>query len=333
MRTLVLTILVLAVLPVGSVLARSTDRPSPVATTATSANLFAGQRLYVEPDSPAAQTQKEWSSQGRTADAAQIGKIASQATAKWFGEWTYGHGGTAGDVNWWVSSATSAGTLPVLVAYDLPWRDCGALSAGGAKNAKAYKTFITEMVKGIGGRRAVVIVEPDALSELECLKTGRQKTYYKLLNYAISTLGASANTSVYVDAGNASWQPAALIAERLKSAGVAGAHGFSLNVSNFDTTASERSYGEAIVADLKGSEHFVIDTSRNGRGRVADGEWCNPAGRGLGTDPTTQTGSPLIDALLWIKYPGASDGTCNGGPSAGTWWPNYALELAHNSAG
>ena len=41
--------------------------------------------------------------------------------------------------------------------------------------------------------------------------------------------------------------------------------------------------------------------------------------------PTAQTGDPLVDALLWIKRPGESDGACNGGPPAGTWWPEDAL--------
>ncbi|MFE3685237.1 endoglucanase, partial [Streptomyces sp. NPDC059095] len=32
--------------------------------------------------------------------------------------------------------------------------------------------------------------------------------------------------------------------------------------------------------------------------------------------------------LVWIMRPGDSDGPCRGGPSAGTWWPEYALGLA-----
>ena len=79
-----------------------------------------------------------------------------------------------------------------------------------------------------------------------------------------------------------------------------------------------------------GSAHFVIDTSRNGRGPKGV-EWCNPPGRALGTRPTTATGSPLIDAYLWIKVPGESDGTCRNGPPAGRWWPRYALGLARRS--
>ncbi|MCC3773203.1 glycoside hydrolase family 6 protein, partial [Streptomyces sp. UNOC14_S4] len=59
-----------------------------------------------------------------------------------------------------------------------------------------------------------------------------------------------------------------------------------------------------------------------------DEPWCNPPGRALGTPPTTATGSPLIDAYLWIKRPGESDGTCRGAPPAGHWWADYALRLA-----
>jgi endoglucanase len=48
----------------------------------------------------------------------------------------------------------------------------------------------------------------------------------------------------------------------------------------------------------------------------------------LGQMPTTRTGHRLVDAYLWIKYPGESDGPCNGGPTAGQWWADYALGLA-----
>ena len=47
-------------------------------------------------------------------------------------------------------------------------------------------------------------------------------------------------------------------------------------------------------------------------------------------DPTTDTGQGLVDAYLWVKEPGTSDGTCRGGPAAGQWRPQYALELARN---
>ena len=82
-----------------------------------------------------------------------------------------------------------------------------------------------------------------------------------------------------------------------------------------------------------GGKHFVVDTSRNGLGPTPDGQWCNPPGRALGAAPTLETGDPAADAFLWIKRPGESDGACNGGPSAGTWWADYALGLARRAAG
>jgi endoglucanase len=86
------------------------------------------------------------------------------------------------------------------------------------------------------------------------------------------------------------------------------------------------------LAGALGGKHFIIDTSRNGNGPLS-GAWCNPPGRALGTPPTTGTGEPIVDAFLWIKRPGESDGTCEGGPAAGRWWPEYALELARNATG
>jgi len=123
--------------------------------------------------------------------------------------------------------------------------------------------------------------------------------------------------------------PAAMAA-KLTRAGIANAAGFALNVLNYMTTEANTTYGTAI-SSLLGGKHFVIDTSRNGRGPAANNEWCNPAGRGLGEKPTTQTASALVDALLWIKTPGESDGECNGGPNAGAWYASYALGLAERA--
>ena len=81
---------------------------------------------------------------------------------------------------------------------------------------------------------------------------------------------------------------------------------------------------------MLGNKPFVIDTSRNGKG--SNGEWCNPSGRALGASPTANTGDPLVDAFFWLKAPGESDGACNGGPGAGTFWPEYALGLAQRAA-
>ncbi|GAB3116314.1 hypothetical protein GCM10027160_25080 [Streptomyces calidiresistens] len=107
---------------------------------------------------------------------------------------------------------------------------------------------------------------------------------------------------------------------------------------------------EHVTTDRAEWTPYVTDTSRNGRGPWTAPEdaaypdpqtWCNPPDRGLGQRPTTNTGDPLIDAHLWIKIPGESDGECLRGtdgpqdpergvvaPRAGQWFPQQALELA-----
>jgi endoglucanase len=207
----------------------------------------------------------------------------------------------------------------MLVAYNIPNRDCGSYSAGGSDSNEDYRTWISNFADGIGSRSAMVILEPDATAT-SCVTDAR----LELLGDAVRILKARPNVAVYIDAGHPNWIDADTMADRLQTAGVASADGFALNVSNFYTTAENTTYGEA-VSQLIDGKHFIIDTSRNGNGW--NGEWCNPTGRHIGTNPTLETGNILIDALLWVKPPGESDGTCNGGPSAGTWWADYALGL------
>ena len=120
------------------------------------------------------------------------------------------------------------------------------------------------------------------------------------------------------------------MADRLARAG-ADAQGFALNVSNFRADPGLIAYGRAIASAL-GVAHFVIDTSRNGLGPDPSGAWCNPSGRALGAAPAAST-EHRLDWNLWIKRPGESDGTCNGGPRAGAFWPEYALGLATRATG
>jgi endoglucanase len=122
------------------------------------------------------------------------------------------------------------------------------------------------------------------------------------------------------------------MAARLNQVGVAKARGFSLNTANFFTTEESMGYGNAISGLTNGS-HYVIDTSRNGAGS-AEGQmyWCNPSGRALGARPTADTGNGNVDAFLWVKRPGESDGSCGrGDPSAGRFVNQYAIDLARNA--
>ena len=62
-----------------------------------------------------------------------------------------------------VNRAADKGTVPVLVAYNIPFRDCAQFSAGGATSVAEYEAWIDGFAAGIGSHEAVVILEPDGL--------------------------------------------------------------------------------------------------------------------------------------------------------------------------
>lgn len=313
---------VLAVIVVAAPATMGAVRPDSAAgpPVQASRNPIAGKRLYVDPNSEA-KRQAETLRRSRPQDAALVAQIANQPTAKWLGGWVRD---ISREVDNAVSTITSSGALPVFVAYNLPGRDCGLYSAGGAGGAGGYRSWIKSFAAGLRGRQALVVLEPDGLAGMDCLSAARRQERTELLREAVQVL-KSQRASVYIDAGHARWKSADEMASRLRQAGIASADGFSLNVSNYFANAANIAYGEKL-SRLLGGKHFIIDTSRNGIGTAAS--WCNPRGQALGIAPTTNTGHPLVDAYLWVKQPGESDGTCSGGPRAGSWWNEIAIELS-----
>ncbi|MFE4872545.1 glycoside hydrolase family 6 protein [Streptomyces sp. NPDC056682] len=292
-----------------------------------------GSPFWVDPESDAARQVKVWEKQGRKADARVLRRIAQQPVAIW---------PSGSDpqpaIRKAVAGAAKDGRTALFVAYNIPHRDCGQYSAGGADGVEGYRAWYGMFAEAIGDARAVVVLEPDAVAHMVdgCTTADHHAERYQLLAEAVERLKQLPNTKVYLDAGNPSWipDPSSLV-EPLRRAGIDKADGFALNVSNFQTDTSVRAYGLKLAQRLDG-KHFVMDTSRNGEGPLMndhDQAWCNPPGRSLGAPPSVSTGDPLIDAFLWIKRPGDSDGPCRGGPSAGTWWPDYALGLARRARG
>ncbi len=121
----------------------------------------------------------------------------------------------------------------------------------------------------------------------------------------------------------------------------------SLNTAGIDSRYA------SMLGTTVPTTHFVVDTSRDGLGpnsmqtyaaapynqpasvisTLQSGNWCNPPGTGLGTQPTTDTstvlssldgylpaGTPaLLDAYLWVKTPGQSDGQCDAAGGVRAW--------------
>jgi endoglucanase len=386
----------------GAVLAEPPDGPD------------CSSRFFAPDPNPAALAQIEALRQsGAHASARLVKQLVDTPRAYWL------PGGTPDAVRDAARSVTQraarAGEVPVLVAYNIPFRDCQGFSAGGATNTSDYLAWIDGLARGIGHREAIVILEPDALgiipfhTDLQGNAEGCQPAEadpataaderFLQLRSALDRLRQQPRVKVYLDGTHSNWLGAGDSASRLVRAGVERAAGFFLNVSNYEATPQLEEYGTWISSciafannpDDEGwrlghfeycgsqyypanvndfstwtktddwyaanlgkatpSAHFIIDTSRNGQGRwqppadAPSGDpqvWCNPPGRGAGERPTHQTGSELIDALLWIKVPGESDGQCNrwaspgspdpargyADPAAGAWFPQVALELA-----
>ena len=218
--------------------------------------------------------------------------------------------------------------VPILVLYNIPNRDLGSYSAGGTSDREEYLKFISAVAKGLGSKPALIILEPDAVAHAVTAKdTSLISSRLQLLAEAATILRAhNSETKIYLDVGHPRWVPAIEIKEAI--AQVPGISGVSINVSNFVPLWECLVYGESLGVP------YVIDTSRNGNNQYHSEEdgWCNPMNRKIGVPPrdffeTRLAGFENLDAYLWIKIPGESDGECNGGPKAGQFWYKYAKGL------
>ena len=280
--------------------------------------------FYVDPDTQAARWVAANPNDSRTAVIRD--RIASVPQGRWF---TQNNTSTvASEVAAFTTAAASAGKIPILVVYNIPNRDCSGASSGGMPNHTAYRAWIDQIANGLGGRPATIILEPDVLPIMtNCQSSTQQAETRASMAYAGKRLKqGSSQARVYFDIGHSAWLSASEAASRLVAADIANsADGISINVSNYRFTSTEVAYAKQIIQATGISRlQAVIDTSRNGNGPLGS-EWCDPAGRAIGTPSTNQTGDAKIDAFLWIKLPGEADGCIAG---AGQFVPQRAYDLA-----
>jgi endoglucanase len=267
--------------------------------------------LFVDPQSLAMQAYRQLQSSD-PGHAAVIGEIALQPQAVWL----YGDGNGMTVAEQATYNAASTATYPVFVPFALL-----------AIPAPDYPPWIRDFAQVISAVDSAVILEPNVLPQY-----GVQ--YASVISASIDTLRASGKTRIYLDAGHAAWRQPGDMTFILDAAGIAKADGFAINVANFRSTAECIAYGEDLSVRT-GGKPYVIDTSRNGLG-PHETCTCNPPGRALGVNPLwnpDRTVHPRLDAYLWVKRPGESDGDgadCNGGPPHGQWWDEYAVALVNN---
>jgi endoglucanase len=257
-------------------------------------------------------------------------KVASQPAAHWLS--SFNPSTVQSEVSSYLSGANAAGQLPLLSVYEIPNRDCGGASAGGAPDVNQYQTWVSNFSHGLGSQTVIVVLETDSIALQTCLSANDLAARNQALTTAVQTIKAgNPNAKVYLDGGHSAWNPASDQANRLRAAGVQFADGFFTNVSNFNSTANEAAYGRSIISALNGfgisGKHQIIDTSRNGG---AAGDWCadDNTDRRIGQYPTTNTGDANIDGFLWVKPPGEADGCAF---TAGSFQPQLAFSLAENA--
>ncbi|MBC8131864.1 MAG: glycoside hydrolase family 6 protein [Deltaproteobacteria bacterium] len=259
----------------------------------------------------------------------------------------------------------------------------GELTVDGGGEAR-YRTEVIDPLaaafKARPNQKIVLILEPDSLpniaTNMRIAKCAASAPVYKRsIAYAVSKLSAP-NVSLYLDAAHAGWlgwegnrgSIAKIYKDVLADAGGADKiRGFFTNVANYnvlkgaenrklepsnpcpDESTYVRELAETLMwAGIK-NKGYIIDTSRNGRDGIRSkwGNWCNVNGAGLGERPRIAP-TPLVDAYLWVKPPGASDGTsdskaprfdatcvspdaASGAPQAGKWFATYFIDLVKNA--
>jgi endoglucanase len=436
LRRTALAVAMTAALAAGSAGAASVASAAP--SQAAASSLSGGTRFYVPPPSSGAPQQVlQLIKAHDLKDALRLTEMEAFPRAVWFTSGTPAQ--VQQQVQQTMAGAAIERAVPVLVAYDIPGRDCAQFSAGGALTLADYEAWIDAFAAGIGNAKADVILEPDSLGLLPSNCGGPSTNYpftdtdrYAEIQHAVGSLMAHPGVKVYLDGTHSAWLNVGDITTRLLTAGVQHATGFFVNLSNYQPTPELVDYGTwisdciAMVTDPSNAffnnpggcqsqyypatqsdfstwglttafytdnmgnavatAHFVIDTSRNGNGpnsmqafgqppfnqsaatvtALANGNWCNPPGSGLGLRPTSNTGVPLLDAYLWVKTPGQSDGQCDpvsgvrawdysvytqpgwptdatgqglfdplwgvDDPAAGAWFPQQALQLEQEAS-
>ena len=277
---------------------------------------------------------------GKRYKASLMSKVALRPQFRWFGRWNRS---PAREVRWYIERAQreQPGAVPEIAVLRHQGKDCRPdyLAGGTAEDART-KRWYAGLARGIGDSRVVIAFEPDSLGTVRCLARHRRQARLDMLRYGVDVLSALPRATIYLEGEASDWEPAWLVAKKLRYIGVAKVRGFMLNVTHFDWTANNIRFGRDVSRRL-GGKHFVINTSQNGRGPVhyrrwlnrrhgafrRINVWCHPLKRGLGPAPSTETAAPgVLDAYLYIGRPGLSDGSCNGGPlPIGSWFEERAL--------
>lgn len=258
-------------------------------------------------------------------DKADFAKLLAVPRFRWFGAWvpTFDQGSkwgarkTAQKYIQAVQNGDETKAVSIGVFRLDPFERAACTTLPTAGQISDYKRWIQEFAAGIGDSRVILLLQPDMPFTI-CLPH-RSQIDLQLIKWTVQQFGALTHTTVYIDSGASDWLTPSQSASMLKRAGVAGARGFALNLTHYDSTARSVAYGKQVVSLLakqgvKGV-HFTVSTAMNGRPFKSYehrrtfqlGIECKSksdhACVTLGQKPTTNTSTPLCDGYLWFGRP------------------------------
>ena len=126
--------------------------------------------------------------------------------------------------------------LPYFVLYNIPNRDIGQHSKGGAGNDDRYLEYVEEFAKGIGENSPIIIYEPDSLPHSTLLSEEEQEWRLDLMKKGLQLLTDNCNGIVYIDVGHSGWLYYEEVAKLLDRVSNPKVRGFSINSCNYRTT-------------------------------------------------------------------------------------------------
>jgi endoglucanase len=285
LSTLALTTAGLALAP--GLASAATSAP---AASASGHSLAANTRFYVPPPAQGSVQQiLSLLKSGQLKNAGLLTAMEAVPSAVWLDGETSAQAALPGNEGWQQADAatekqirqTLAGAalehaVPVFVAYNIPGRDCSQYSSGGAPTDAAYDAWINAIGSALGKAKAVVLEEPDALGNLPgyCGASYASEfpditntTRVDDISYAVSTLEADPNISLYLDGSNSAWQNVGGMAETLVAADVQQAQGFFLNVSNYQYDTDSDYYGTWVSECIA---YATVNEAQNQADALAD---------------------------------------------------------------
>lgn len=121
---------------------------APVVVERVKGNPLLGATFFVPSYTSADQARRRLAATN-PAGAQLIGKIADTPSARWIADWSGEPKSAVGNA---VHAAAKHDAVVLFIAYNIPHRDCGQYSKGGAGSAEEYRKWIASFAEGIGSQ-------------------------------------------------------------------------------------------------------------------------------------------------------------------------------------